>query len=209
MIQNNFCDLFDNNSFYQCRQYRFVYRNIKYNFDFYHEFEARNSFNSQIRKVEQKYQRRIIRFYQAIKSPTLFIRYISSQNECDYISFNSEKIRNLLKSFNINNEIIFVCNENYDEKGLNIFKVKKDENDRVARKFIDQNNRLKEYLLSGIFDEEIRKTNLKIYSLKQREKEKKKKQIILLFQKILRFIHNPLRSEYLHKSVYDHVNIKN
>jgi len=139
----------------------------------------------------------------------LFIRYISSQNECDYISFNSEKIRNLLKSFNINNEIIFVCNENYDVKDLNIFKVKKDENDRVARKFIDQNDSLKKYLLSGIFDEEKRKTNLKIYSLKQREKEKKKKPIILLFQKILRFIHNPLRTEYLHKNIYDHVNIKN
>lgn len=109
--------------------------------------------------IQDKYQRRIQRFYQDIKSETLFVRYVINQGEYKYILKKHDKISKLLKSFNSNNDIIYIINDdikiNYFFnflKNIKVYFVEKDLNESVAKKFLDKNIKLKKYIIGSFYE---------------------------------------------------------
>lgn len=149
------------------------YKNIKYNIEFFHDFNQYQSLEKQLTLVKKKYARRIERFYKLIKEPTIFIRYISDEvivdgksKELMYIEENYEFILQVLQSFNQNNRIIFVANHGVISEKINIYNVEKDFNDQVARKPFNKNAALYKVLDADNFpnrEENIRKYNKKQY----------------------------------------------
>ncbi len=149
LIKNNFIDFLNSEYMYQLKSYPSRYKNIKYNIDFYHDFDMYKSYDQQIDLVNQKYHRRINKFYSYIKEPTLFIRYITNQDDADYIQENYQNIFNYFKEFHLDNNLIFVANNEIriTNPNLNVFYVEKDKDDSVARKFLEKNEKLYEYII--------------------------------------------------------------
>ncbi|MBQ7203703.1 MAG: hypothetical protein IJS03_06790 [Eubacterium sp.] len=109
------------------------YINTAYGFQFYHDFNAYQPLSTQLNDVRKKYNRRINRFYKNITKPTLFVRYIENEVEFKWIEENYIRIRELLKSFNPNKEIVYITNDEYSSTVFKAFYVEKDEGDTVAR----------------------------------------------------------------------------
>ena len=147
------------------------YEDKNYGFKFFHDFSKYKSLDSQLYNVKQKYQRRIERFFENIKEPTLFIRYISSENgdeELRYIERNYKIINDMIKGYNENNEICFIANSDIYSEILNVFYVDKDNGDLVARKPFDKNEKLFNYFNS--FEFSNKSENLIRYRNKQKSK---------------------------------------
>lgn len=156
LIDNGFKD-FNNTNFLQKNNdsQRIFFDNKKYSLlRFVHDYDE-NLQNATI--IKEKYVRRIERFYNAIRSKTLFVRYIINKNEYKYILNNYKKIKNILKKFNKDNNIIFVINDDVKVnkilnliKGIKLYPVAKDINDTVAKCPLDKNSRLKKKLESCV-----------------------------------------------------------
>ena len=145
-IENNFEDFLTYDYLSQNKKHPNVYRNTKYNITFYHDFNSYCELKQQLPDVQAKYIRRINRFHESIKSPTLFIRYISDESKIEgkskeliWIEDNYDYIIALLKSFNSNNDILFIANEGVTSDKIKIYNVNKDENDTVARQPFSKN----------------------------------------------------------------------
>ena len=110
LINNDFEDFLTEKYLFQLIEYPQYYRNIRYNIDCYHYFYPFESFKSQINDIRIKYNRRINRFFDTIKQPTLFVRYIT-ENDIKYISEHYEFILKTIKRYNTLNSIIFVSND--------------------------------------------------------------------------------------------------
>lgn len=152
LINNNFEDFLYEEYFYQLLEHPQYYRNIKYNIDFYHDFSPFVSFDSQINDVTVKYNRRISRFYDIIRKPTLFLRYLSKE-DFEYIVDNYELIVESIKKFNSDNDIIFVANDEHIRNlppNISIYYVKKDFKDSVSRKFLKKNDALLQYISNNV-----------------------------------------------------------
>ena len=139
-MKNNFKDFLNVDFLYQNTKRPYVYKNIKYNFEFYHDFSRHKPLKNQLVTVNEKYKRRTQRFYDSIKEETIFIRYISDEikingksKELIYIEENYDSIVQFLKSFNKKNEIIFIGNEGLNSSIINVYNVKKDKGDKVSR----------------------------------------------------------------------------
>ncbi|MEG0392404.1 MAG: DUF1796 family putative cysteine peptidase [Anaerovoracaceae bacterium] len=156
LIESKFEDFMTPKYFYQFKSNPSYYKNIKYNIDFYHDFNPFIPFAKQIDEVSQKYTRRINRFYEEIQEPTLFIRYVSSYGEIEYIEKNYDYVMNVLKTFNSSNDIIFVANsedlkDNLVKSSiLKVWTVNKDKNDTVSREFLKVNEDLEKYILEHV-----------------------------------------------------------
>ena len=105
--------------------------------------------------LNEKYERRISRFYKIISEPTLFIRYCHTKEEYSWICENIGSIESLLKDFNKQNDIIFVCNsEDVENNGKgaisNLFVVPRDANDIVCRLFIQKSKPLRNLIESNV-----------------------------------------------------------
>jgi hypothetical protein len=125
----------------------------------------------QLPNVQAKYSRRIKRFYESIKRPTLFVRYISDEckiegksKELIWIEDNYDYIIALLKSFNSNNHILFIANEGVTSDKIKIANVNKDKNDTVARHPFSKNTILFEKFNSIDFPN--KEHNIKRYKKK-------------------------------------------
>ena len=136
-MKNNFKDFLNVDFLYQNTKRPYVYKNIKYNFEFYHDFSRHKPLKNQLVTVNEKYKRRTQRFYDSIKEETIFIRYISDEikingksKELIYIEENYDSIVQFLKSFNKKNEIIFIGNEGLNSSIINVYNVKKDKGDK-------------------------------------------------------------------------------
>lgn len=152
LLNNNFEDFC--NAQYLVKKYdnkNIFFDNKKYSLlRFVHDFDE-NLCN--INEVEEKYTRRIERFYEAIKKKTLFIRYIIDEHEYKYILHHYNEINEILKRYNRNNRIIFVINDDIKVnrilnffKGIKLYSVIKDENDTVAKCPFEKNIYLKQIL---------------------------------------------------------------
>lgn len=153
LVENHFEDLLSEDLLYQLKELPNCYRNKKFKVDFYHDFDELKKLRGQLFKVKEKYNRRVNRFYNSIKQPTLFIRYISSPEELLYINNNYEKIQTLFKQFNPNNEVHYVANSDlYSEENsnINIWYVEKDKCENVARRFLEKNDQLEKYILDNV-----------------------------------------------------------
>jgi hypothetical protein len=83
-----------------------VFRDIKYGF--YCNHDVKEDFDSEYELIRNKYLRRVKRFRETIKQPTVFFRCIRDNEEVEYINYNWEYAENLLKRFNEKNHIIYV-----------------------------------------------------------------------------------------------------
>ncbi len=144
-ISNNFRDFLKYEELAQSRENKSIYKNVKYDIEFFHDFDKYESLEMQLPGIQEKYARRIARFYKSISEPTLFIRYISDRNggaELKYIEKNYEMIMRVLKSFNSANDILFIGNEGVTSSKIVVYNVMKDKNDFVSRSPLFQNRQL-------------------------------------------------------------------
>ena len=145
-INNNFEGYLTYNRLLQEKKCLKHYKNVDYNVQFYHDFNRFESLDKQLPSVKAKYDRRIKRFYETIKEPTIFVRYISDDYKIDgksteliWIEENYDYIISSLKSFNPNNDIIFIANEGVISNKISIYNVRKDKGDRITRSPIINN----------------------------------------------------------------------
>lgn len=200
VIENHFEGFLDYENLSQHTDNLAHYTNMRYHISFYHDFNQYTSLEKQLPSVREKYNRRIDRFYQNIKEPTLFIRYISSEEESDkevkWLEENFEDLLKLLKSFNNKNNIIFIANENVISDKIKIYHVEKDENDTVARKFLDKNQELSDFF--GSLEYPLRHENLKKYRQKKKNEAKK---LNRLRKNVKKKIDTKFRKKYVHEIV--------
>ena len=201
-IRNNFEDFVEYDYLVQNRQHPAYYLNTKYNVQFYHDFSPYASLREQLPLVQEKYRRRIKRFYESISEPTLFVRYISdeqlvngSSKELLWIDEHYDEIITLLKSFNENNEILFIANEGIKSSKIKIYYVQKDNGDVVNRRPIASTPSLLE--LFNSFEFAQRQDNILRYKKKtlSRAVIKVKKKLVSYFRRIF-------SCEYIHQNQY-------
>lgn len=126
----------------------------EYLISIFHDFDNYTKLNEQIGAVNEKYFRRMKRFYESIIEPTLFLRYIKDEDEALYISTHEVEIKNVIQEDNEENEIIYIANiELKDALQLSkskIYFVTPDSQDYVARSFLRQLPDLYEYLQNNV-----------------------------------------------------------
>lgn len=201
LIENRFEDFLSYDLLYQDSAHPEIYRNKRYGFgvSFYHDFSAYIPLDKQLDAVVQKYNRRIKRFYDAIREPTLFIRYINNEED---VAFYRNNFDNLPSPANFScpqNELLLVIDSRFKCEGLpNAFYVDCDNGDTVARRFTDKNDELFKYLTSNkLYDKEKREKNLDIF----RQKEKSKKSLINVSKNRFNVrVLNKIKKPYIHKN---------
>lgn len=203
LIENHFKNFLEVNYLVQDEVTHKYYFNEKYNIWFFHDFDEFHSLEKQLPNVKKKYLRRIERFYQNIKEPTLFVRYISGGGdgcnksaELEYIERNNQHIIALLKSFNKENDVVYIANEGVVSNSIKIYNIKRDEGDGVARRFLEKNDELNTFFES--FDYELRKKNIKFFKQKQR---KKNNIILKIYKKVNLYFKRKNLSVYVHNRV--------
>lgn len=204
-IENRFEDYLEYDFLLQCSDVREHYFNEKYKIWFFHDFDKYHSLKKQIAKVKKKYFRRIDRFYENIKQPTLFIRYISDEilnesnrsKELEWIEKNNCRIVTLLKSFNEDNEVLYIANNGVTSDIIKIYNVEKDENDVVARRPLDCNIALKE--LFENFDYEQRQKNIEVFI---RKKKRKNSYFFKFYKKLSLKLKGIIFDEYIHDKIF-------
>ncbi|MBE5930116.1 MAG: hypothetical protein E7268_03525 [Lachnospiraceae bacterium] len=201
-IQNHFSDFLNETLLAQCTSNRAHYKNEKYNFKFFHDFNEYDTLQTQLPSVQEKYERRIQRFYKSISEPTVFIRYISDEQKTDgiskellWIEKNYPFIIQTLKSFNEHNEIIFIANDGVSSEKIQIYNVSKDENDSVARNPFSKNTALANYFNN--ISTPDKQMNIARYVNKQKGKKRAafKRKICSFYKKIF-------LKEYIHSKQY-------
>jgi len=201
-IETRFEDFLNPAFLAQNKNNRSHYKNTKYNIEFFHDFNPYASLQDQLQNVQEKYNRRIQRFYQSITEPTLFIRYISDVpkscsgvNEVLWIEKNYASIIALLKSFNEQNDILFIANDGVTSQKIKIYNVPKDDGDVVARKPFSKNCSLEEFFNNVDLPE--RERNIERYLAKQqlKRRSKIKRKISSSFKKFF-------KKEYIHNQLY-------
>ena len=162
---------------YQSKKNRANYKNEKYGIWFFHDFDAYKDLKVQLPIVQEKYKRRIERFYNSISEPTLFIRYISDETMLDgrskelfWIEENYEDILKTIRQYNTQNEIVFIANEGVVSDKITIYHVRKDENDTVSRSplfcNVELHDKLSNVELPGKAD------NISRYQIKEARQQK-------------------------------------
>ena len=170
-LEKDFDDFLEYENLYQYQTRKQYYFDEKYGFHFYHDFSAYQDLESQLPSVKLKYRRRIERFRRNIQEPTLFIRYIQDQDEVDYLERNYDRIISLLKSKNSANNLILISNNDVKSDKLDVYQVEEDQDDTVARIFLEKNSELKSLLCSDIYDPDKRIDNVGKYQQKQKKKK--------------------------------------
>jgi hypothetical protein len=81
-----------------------IYKNDKLGISFFHDFKE----GIDVKEVMEKYQRRIDRFYNVVKNPSVFIRDELNFKVCDIMIYN--ELYKKLKEFNNENRLILIIN---------------------------------------------------------------------------------------------------
>lgn len=207
-IENHFENFLDYDYLLQSDNIHEHYYNEIYKIWFFHDFDKYHTLKEQLPGVRNKYLRRIERFYEEIKEPTLFVRYISNEElndsdkskELEWIEQNNHHILSLLKSFNEDNDIVYIANNEVTSNIINIYNVEKDENDVVARRPLDKNTELNDLFMS--FDYEKRQKNIDVFNEKQKNKNNKKNNLFSkIYMKVCNFFKIRIRHEYVHEKI--------
>lgn len=169
------------------------------------------SLDKQYNSVKLRYDRRIARFLLAITDPTLFIRYISSEDvneegkslELVWIEENMEYIFEVVKRYNHDNSIMFIGDESVKSDIIKVYNVPKDLDANAARSPLTKNEGLLDAFSTAIFPE--RQNNINRYLKKENERKKKEelgsKQTII--ERICDRVKRTILKEYLHYITYD------
>ena len=197
LIENHFADFLAYEVLAQEPWNRAIYKNTRYNLSFYHDFNSLAPLADQLPQVAGKYARRIDRFYESIKEPTLFIRYISDEQllegksqELIWIEENYDRILNLLRSFHPDNDILFIANTGVTSEKFPIFHVEKDKGDTVARNPLFKSAELYETFSTVPFPG--REENLIRYQKQHHRFHRIKSKVTFLLRRYFRkeYIHN-------------------
>ncbi len=81
----------------------------KYGFLFFHEIKK--NLDTDYTDIKNKYDRRIRRFQELTKEPTIFLRVVRSQEEKEYILQEYDEINRIIKRNNPDNIIIYLTTE--------------------------------------------------------------------------------------------------
>ena len=177
MIENHFEGFIDKNNLFQEFDINpSYYYNKACNVHFYHDFSPYKSLDCQYDYFAKKYSRRIDRFYETVKHPTIFIRYCMNLEDLEYIKINQQQILTLLKTFNSQNEIIYIAHTGKHFDIENIYYVEKDVGDGVARTFLKKLPELREHLTA---------CSILTYNIGCNLKRYRKKKIKKVFRKLL------------------------
>ncbi len=192
-IENRFEGFVAYDELQQHKSNRSRYYNKKYKLSFYHDFNKFLPLRKQINQVEDKYNRRIERFYDSIKKPTIFFRYIISSQDYSYVQREYGHIKDMIESFCPENRIIYIVHKNFPE-GLNAeyFLVSKDKNDWITRTPLKKNKNLKELL--DVVDWIDKERNIAFENNKKPAKRK------FSVEKTFRRL---LKKEYIHNQTCD------
>lgn len=128
--------------------------------------------------------RRIKKYRKDLSEGACLIRAVRDEEELEYISINANKIREIVKKYNVNNEIVYLVLEhmelplNFREK---LFRLQIDEyrgtNHDVLRSLFDTNPDFIDWCIEN-YDEERRKVNLEF----ERKKENARGNILVRAQ---------------------------
>jgi len=149
----------------------------------YNDFDPMLPIGDQYEMVRNRYVRRIQRFQEAIRQPTLFVRYIDTESrerqgaeveptlnldEFTYLHENMAVILAVLRRNNPQNDLLLIGNAGLPARcgGLPVYTVVPDEGDWVARKFLKKNQALKRKLLMLPYPLSLRLANLLRYWLR-------------------------------------------
>jgi hypothetical protein len=151
-----------------------VVHDLSSGIDFYHDFVPAFLPEEQLGSVRNKYYRRIIRFREAAKDRTLFVRYIASLEEHRYLSANMNTLLALLRRSNPANDLLLIGNAEVPPvcSGIEVYRVEPDVGDSVARRFASKNGALRWALLVMPYPVGLRLRNLARSSSPQRFKER-------------------------------------
>ena len=201
-IDNHFEDFLEQKYLAQNSRDHSHYKNVKYDVQFFHDFDPYQPLQDQLPSVQDKYNRRIQRFYKSITEPTLFIRYINDKPNADntskelhWIEENYDSVIALLKSFNAQNDILFIANDGVTSQKIKIYNVPKDDGDSVARSPLTKTPALQEIFYN--IDLPEKQLNIERYLQKQQSKRKSrlKKKLFTLLKKLF-------HKEYVHTQLY-------
>lgn len=193
LIENKFDGFMKYENLIQDKDHRERYKDNAYNIVFFHDFSKYKSLKVQYDEVKEKYNRRSKRFLKDIEKPTLFIRYIlnkyQDENGCslelNWIEKNTEYIESVIKSYNPQNEIIYIGDENIHSDIIKIYRTKIDDNDMVARSPIINSEEL--YQIITNYTVEGQEENIKFTQKKQQKKNtftsKTNKKCKMIFEK--------------------------
>ena len=195
LIDNGFVGFADRKNLYQETDINpAYYYDSESKIHFFHDFSPYKSFDEQYEGFESKYIRRIKRFYETIKQPTIFMRYCHNIDELKYISDNMDDILTLIRRFNPQNTIIFITSFENDFNIDNLYYVEKDIGETVAHRFLEKLPELQSYLtVNSALDLEI-ENNLKTY-----KRTKQKRFILKVNKKIMRIFRKKV---YVHSLQY-------
>ena len=187
----------------QSRENRSWYKNLKYQVEFRHEFDQYHSLKSQLAPVQEKYERRIRRFYETIQQPTIFVRYISDEKKIDgkaeeliWIEENFDRIDTDQRS-NQDNRIVFIANTGVQSDKIKIYQVEPDPDDAVARAPSDKNSALKDFFESA--EVENKEQNLHRYMEQQRLKSRTD---VIFKRKTKTLLKKIFLKEYIHEKTF-------
>lgn len=164
------------------------YRNM-YNVQFFHDFSKYKTLKKQLPKVQNKYDRRVEKFFNSIRETTLFIRCINDDNgeeEIRYWDENVGYIEKILKSYNKNNRIVFIANEELREEYCNI-EIYYVEQDKCVEKTVD------EILKEIDYDTIKRRKNLEFYERKMLSKVSKEAREKMICWRIMEKFYSVLK----------------
>ena len=178
LLENSFAGFLDEDALTVDPERADIIHNKKCKTMFFHDFPEGELIADHLAANREKYQRRIDRFYAALREGALCVRYMADQKECHYWESNCDRLLSFLQKHNDSNELLFIANSEVTSDKLSIYPVVKKEGALVADRFINSNKQLFNDLvlknLNGIGKLRARAKYLQ-HALKQRwQKEKKK-----------------------------------
>lgn len=111
-IETGFTDFMNMENLEVDPQNEKAFKDLKYGF--YCNHDVKNTFYKEYSDIKEKYRRRAVFFKKALVEPTVFFRTVRDQEEVEFINHNWKYARNLLKSFNSQNRIIYVIRTGLD-----------------------------------------------------------------------------------------------
>lgn len=190
-LENDFADFMERENLELVDGKVKEFKDAKWGILFNHDVHI--SLEKEYDDIYKKYMRRIKKYRKALREGACLIRAIRDEEELKYIYENANHIEEVIKSYNKNNEIIYLMLENirfcppanFDEK-MFILKIAeyRGTNNEVLRSLFDTNPDFIDYCINS-YDARRRKVNLS-FDLKKEEARKN------LFSRVLFQFYKPI-----------------
>lgn len=156
LIENHFESLFHLDDLYrEIEDHSGIVKHKKHIFEFFHDFAPDKSIAEQIQFVQEKYFRRINRFFALLNSnrSVLFICYLNPISKDLGYDVEIKRLLQILNGYKVHYKLLVikhadlkVTEEICDTHVLKVFDVSADADDTVCRKFILNSPSIQKYL---------------------------------------------------------------